>query len=111
MPSPCGPYSECREFNGQAVCTCQPNYVGSPPQCRPECSVNTDCPRDLACLCNKCLDPCPGTCGFQAVCNVFNHVPSCTCLDGYWGDPFTSCQLKSPERKIIIAYFYFKFSN
>ena len=39
FPSPCGPYSQCRNSGGNAVCSCLPNYVGNPPNCRPECLV------------------------------------------------------------------------
>lgn len=27
-PSPCGPNSNCRDNSGQAVCSCQPTYLG-----------------------------------------------------------------------------------
>ncbi|KAL1140438.1 hypothetical protein AAG570_000370 [Ranatra chinensis] len=90
-PSPCGPYSLCRPINGHAVCSCQPNYVGAPPACRPECMVSADCPQDKACINQKCADPCPGTCGFNARCQVVNHNPICSCTAGYSGDPFVRC--------------------
>jgi hypothetical protein len=90
-PSPCGPNSLCREHNGQATCSCSPNYIGSPPNCRPECLTNNECPIQLACIDKKCADPCPNTCGSNAKCNVKNHSPICTCLDGYNGDPFKAC--------------------
>lgn len=99
VPSPCGPNSECREISNTAVCTCQQNYIGVAPNCRPECTVNTDCPSNLACIRNKCSDPCPGSCGFEAICNVYNHVPVCTCPEGYTGDPFSSCQPKPIRKK------------
>jgi hypothetical protein len=28
------------------------------------------------------------------------HVPTCTCIEGYIGDPFTECRLR-PIRKYI----------
>lgn len=90
-PSPCGPNSNCREHNGQAVCTCQPNYIGSPPQCRPECVVSSECPNDKACINNKCADPCPHTCGIDSVCHATNHNPICVCPSGFTGDPFSQC--------------------
>lgn len=92
-PSPCGPYSQCREVNGHAVCICTQGYVGSPPNCRPECTVSSDCPLNQACSNQKCLDPCPGACGRNTQCIVVNHNPICTCLPGYSGDPFSVCQL------------------
>ena len=91
QPSPCGPNSQCREVNGQAVCSCLPNYSGSPPGCRPECVVSSECPQNKACLNQKCVDPCPGTCGLNAKCQVINHSPICSCTSGYTGDPFTRC--------------------
>lgn len=90
-PSPCGPFSECRNHNGYAICSCRPNYIGSPPSCRPECSVSTDCIPNKACVNKKCSDPCPGTCGQNARCHVTNHSPICSCPTGYSGDPFVRC--------------------
>lgn len=91
VPSPCGPYSQCRVVNGHAVCSCQPDYIGTPPACRPECMVSADCPQDKACINTKCKDPCPGTCGLNARCNVVNHNPICSCALGFTGDPFVRC--------------------
>jgi hypothetical protein len=99
QPSPCGPNSQCREVNGQAVCSCLPNYVGSPPGCRPECVVSTECQLTKACVNQKCVDPCPGTCGLNAKCQVINHSPICSCQSGYTGDPFTRC-FPIPPRKL-----------
>lgn len=91
VPSPCGPNSVCRAINQQAVCSCQANYMGSPPNCRPECVVNAECPSNRACHRFKCTDPCPGTCGLGARCEVINHNPICSCSPGMTGDPFTRC--------------------
>lgn len=91
QPSPCGPNSQCRINNGVAVCSCQTGYIGSPPSCRPECVVSAECPLTQACLNNKCRDPCPGTCGINAQCQVLNHNPICSCTQGNTGDPFTRC--------------------
>lgn len=90
-PSPCGPNSQCRETNGQAVCSCLPTHVGNPPGCRPECVVSSECAANLACIGQKCKNPCPGTCGQNARCEVINHSPICSCKTGYTGDPFTRC--------------------
>lgn len=98
-PSPCGSNAICREKNGAGSCTCIPDYIGNPYEaCRPECVQSSDCPSDKACVRNKCEDPCPGTCGQNALCRVINHVPSCNCLPGYIGDPFSYCKLQ-PTRK------------
>lgn len=87
-PSPCGSNAQCS--NGE--CTCLPEYQGDPYRgCRPECVLNSDCPRDKACSRNKCVDPCPGTCGQNAICEVINHIPMCSCPQGMSGNAFISC--------------------
>lgn len=69
-----------------------PDYFGDPyTGCRPECVSNNDCSRDKACVNNKCKDPCPGVCGFNAECHVFNHAPTCNCLPGYTGNALVAC--------------------
>jgi len=93
VPSPCGPFSTCQDRGGYSSCACMPNYIGSPPYCRAECSINSDCTSNKACIREKCRDPCPGSCGVNALCTVINHTPSCTCSDGYTGDPFNNCYL------------------
>lgn len=99
-PSPCGANANCREQNGAGACTCIQDYTGNPYEgCRPECVLNSDCPSNLACLNSKCKDPCPGTCGRNAMCQVVNHLPSCTCFTGYTGDPFRQCSIIQNERK------------
>lgn len=92
-PSPCGPNSQCREINNQAVCSCVPNFIGSPPNCRPECLSSAECSLDQACVNQKCIDPCRGTCGIRAICQVVNHNPICSCPPRFSGDPFTRCTL------------------
>lgn len=74
--------------------------------------INTDCNANKACMANKCLDPCPGTCGNNAKCQTINHIPMCTCLAGYTGDPFKYCQIIPPQRKrniikLLILQFHF----
>lgn len=90
-PSPCGPNSQCRDLNGQAVCSCLENYIGVAPSCRPECVLSTECSADKACISQRCQDPCPGTCGINADCRVRNHSPLCQCMSRFTGDAFTRC--------------------
>lgn len=90
-PSPCGPNSQCQNVNDQAVCSCLLQYIGTPPNCRPECVVNTECNTNLACVNQKCKDPCLGTCGRNAQCKVIHHSPICSCGSGLTGDPFVIC--------------------
>lgn len=95
LPSPCGAFATCRNFRDQASCSCSPGYIGSPPNCRPECITHQDCISSLACINEKCKDPCLGSCGQNALCSVINHVAICSCLEEYKGDPFTAC-VKQP---------------
>jgi hypothetical protein len=92
-PSPCGPNARCTVGPNGATCECLPGYFGSPYSgCRPECVLSADCPRDKACVRQKCVDPCPGVCGYSAKCNVVNHSPICTCPAPLTGDPFVECK-------------------
>lgn len=92
VPSPCGSNAICKTQNNVGSCTCLPDYFGNPYEsCRPECIVNSDCTKNLACIRNKCQNPCPGTCGLNAECQVINHIPSCICNSGFSGDPFKHC--------------------
>ena len=100
VPSPCGPNAVCRAVGNTPACSCHANYIGRPPNCRPECMINAECAGNLACQNERCRDPCPGSCGLHAVCAVTNHVPRCTCEDGYTGDPFVSCSIVQSEKKI-----------
>lgn len=92
-PSPCGPNSICKEINDSPSCSCLPEYIGKPPNCKPECISSSECPNNLACIAQKCKDPCPGSCGFNAECKVVSHTANCVCLPGYSGDPFVNCEI------------------
>lgn len=99
VPSPCGLYAECRNNNGVPSCSCVAPYVGSPPYCKPECVVHSDCTNDLACEAEKCRNPCEGSCGLYAKCFVNNHVPVCLCPEGFTGDPFRECRQNPVQGK------------
>lgn len=96
-PSPCGLNSHCKVINNQPVCSCLSNYIGAPPNCKPECVVNSDCKTNRACVNNRCVNPCPRPCGSNSECKVINHSPVCSCRQGYTGDPFISCTRKLRE--------------
>lgn len=100
IPSPCGPNSQCRVVGSQAACSCLENYIGRAPNCRPECAINEDCPGNLACIKERCRDPCPGSCGSFTTCTVITHSPICQCLPGYSGDPFNGCNFVPPCKRI-----------
>ena len=102
-PSPCGQNAICTARQRAGACRCIPEYFGDPyVACRPECTINADCPSSLACVSLHCVDPCPGVCGVNAQCRVVNHAPTCTCNPGYRGDPFTACSL-IPQSKSVCS--------
>lgn len=104
QPSPCGANAMCREISGSASCICLPDFYGNPYEgCRPECIINSDCTSNRACIRNRCQDPCPGTCGVNAICEVINHIPACSCQPRYTGDPFRYCEPMQETRKWIQA--------
>lgn len=103
IPSPCGPNSECRVIDSRAVCSCVVGMLGTPPNCRPECVIHQDCPSHMACVNNKCRDPCIGSCGVNALCTTQNHHPLCSCMNGFEGDPFSEC---SPIRGMFFIFIF-----
>lgn len=108
VPSPCGANAVCRDQNGIGSCTCLSDHFGDPyVACKPECLLNSDCPSNKACHNKKCHDPCPGTCGIDAQCNVINHIPSCSCPEQYYGDPYKICifRLQGEKKKINSNFF------
>lgn len=92
-PSPCGPFSKCSNTNNAAVCSCLPNYVGTPPYCKPECTSNSECSSHLSCINMKCQDPCEAEspCGISSKCKVLNHITICYCDIEFTGDPLIQC--------------------
>lgn len=82
------------------MCSCLLDYTGTPPGCRPECTISTECSRDKACINQKCLNPCIDACGLNTDCRVINHSPICQCKQRYTGDPFTRCN--PIQRKLIV---------
>lgn len=97
MPSPCGLNAQCQDIGGQPSCSCLPQFIGSPPNCKPECIINSECPYHLACINMKCRDPCPGSCGHNTECKVISHAPKCYCLPGYIGNPIIQCNIQQAE--------------
>ena len=66
------------------------------PAIKPECTSDPECPDHLACIREKCQNPCfTTTCGVNAECRVTRHRAICYCKQGYEGDPYRICE----ERK------------
>jgi len=67
------------------------NTSFSAPQ--PECLVDPDCPSHLACINEKCENPCfTLSCGIRADCKVKNHRAICVCRPGLIGNPHEICE-------------------
>lgn len=114
QPSPCGPNAECQVRGDSSACSCIENYIGVPPNCRPQCTINPECPPHLACMQQKCRDPCVGLCGLNAQCTVVNHHAVCACVDGYSGNPFSVCEAipegeSTKEQFFIFLSFFFSY--
>jgi hypothetical protein len=78
----------CRVINGQADCSCHPDY----PNCQPQCFNNLDCLPDEICQNNKCKrNPCSNACGVDATCKTINQRPVCSCDPGWTGNPLNRC--------------------
>jgi hypothetical protein len=106
VPSPCGPNSQCRAIGNTPACSCLPNFLGRAPNCRPECTISAECPGNLACQNERCIDPCPGSCGPHTTCVVVKHAPMCYCETGYTGDPFTGCsQIQQSKQSTFLWLF------
>lgn len=84
-PNICHPSAICEATFSGHTCKCPPNNVGDPftSGCRPVGGCpngDSDCPVQSVCLRGKCVNPCEqAACGPNAVCNVINRKPVCTC--------------------------------
>ena len=94
--SSCGTGAVCYATNHHAVCDCPPGLTGDPHiGCvLLECTVNSDCPTDRACINTKCVSPCAQSdiCIEPAECTVYNHKVDCSCPPGFIGDLTNGCK-------------------
>lgn len=80
--NPCHPSAICENTLGSYKCSCSLKMTGDPYggsgcQRSSRCEANNDCPDNLSCHKNKCVDPCSiKQCGNNAICQVDNHIPS-----------------------------------
>ena len=76
------------------------NFVITAP--KPECVSDPECPVHLACIGQKCRDPCiPEQCGDRAICRVNNHRAVCVCPPPLEGNPYTACIEREYGQKIV----------
>lgn len=65
----------CQEtVGGRPVCSCPSGHSGNPlTYCRrAECLDHAECRGDMACRSGSCVNPCAGTCGSNANCEVID---------------------------------------
>ncbi|KAK0179436.1 hypothetical protein PV327_005188 [Microctonus hyperodae] len=59
-----------------------------------KCESDKDCSKIHQCIGSECLNPCPGSCGIEALCYVTNQTISCECPRCYVGDPHKKCETR-----------------
>lgn len=105
--NPCSTRAECRVNNHIAMCKCPEGMIGNPYiECRtlpgPECTVDGDCPARMACLSNKCQNPCTvlEPCTRPSECEVVPSLPVrtmiCVCPSGYVSSGSGTCKPTTP---------------
>ncbi|KAG7155063.1 Neurogenic locus Notch protein-like 2, partial [Homarus americanus] len=96
--SVCAPSAMCTVEQHQAKCSCHPGERGDPTlQCLAlGCRNNDECPPSHACINEQCQDPCKDdVCGVGATCHIHNRNLTCSCPEGYKGDPRVACRPQS----------------
>lgn len=79
----CALTARCEGRHHQPVCNCQPGTTGNPyVECsgyreQPQCTVDSDCPSQLACINVHCENPCAKSdvCSPQQTCTVLDTLP------------------------------------
>lgn len=99
---PCSPTAKCSVIDSSPVrtmiCECPENWVPDQNgECRrivlptpPGCQQDSECPDHESCINRQCRNPCD--CGIHAVCKVQNHRATCSCEEGYEGNPTSACR-------------------
>lgn len=101
---PCAPKAECIIKDHQAHCRCPPGTFGDPrqecfPAPKPECLTDRDCSSHLACIDEKCVNPCQvlKPCHENTECQVIGTLPVrtmiCICPDGMVTEQDGECKL------------------
>ena len=91
-PNPCHPSAICEGSPGGHTCHCPVGHVGDPftSGCHPEGNCpngDSDCPPQSTCMAGRCVNPCDGGCGPNALCSVVNRKPVCTCPPKFEAGP------------------------
>jgi hypothetical protein len=103
--NPCAANAICFVQNHRPFCRCPPGLEGNPNEyctrpvieAEPECRLDPDCPAGLACINERCQNPCVvlNPCHPTARCRVLNTSPVrtmiCECPPGTYGDGYNQC--------------------
>lgn len=103
--NPCASNAICEVFNHRPQCRCPQGFEGNPREyCRrpvveaePECRRDADCSPGLACIQERCQNPCSvlNPCHQTAICRVINTLPVrtmiCECIPPLVGDGYSGC--------------------
>ncbi|KAK0172481.1 hypothetical protein PV328_005793 [Microctonus aethiopoides] len=69
------------------------------------CSNDTECLNSEKCIGKRCMDPCPGLCGIDAICKVIKHTMTCSCFKCYEGNPYIRCTPYLGLKRWMCKYF------
>uniref|UniRef100_A0A0K2TAS5 Putative LOC101893139 [Musca domestica] n=1 Tax=Lepeophtheirus salmonis TaxID=72036 RepID=A0A0K2TAS5_LEPSM len=105
--NPCAVFANCVSRDHFAQCRCKVGYQGDPYEsCTvippPECVEDGDCTTGMACINEKCDNPCEvlKPCAEQAICHVIESLPvkpmTCECPDGYVKGELKGCKTLPP---------------
>lgn len=96
--SSCAASAVCTVELHEAQCSCPPGKRGDPQlQCLAlGCRNDNECPPTHMCINDFCQDQCKtDICGLGATCDIQNHNLTCSCPEGYKGDPRVACRPES----------------
>lgn len=98
-PSPCPPNVKCFSYDNKVAicddCAAPENFNNF--ECKPQCTSDSQCPGNMACINFLCVDPCAGSCGSNSFCDVISHKPICRCIENTIGNPYDRCVYPTHE--------------
>lgn len=74
--------------------------MGHPPNCSPNCILNSDCLSHESCQQHQCINPCINACGENTDCKVIRNKAVCACKSGSKGNPYLKCVIDNHEGEI-----------
>lgn len=97
---PCASSAKCKVVDSlpvrTMVCECHDSVPDINGECKKIPKIKTGCDNDdecndaEACISGVCKSPC--NCGVGARCHTYKHRSTCSCIEGYEGNPSILCQ-------------------